>query len=426
MQWKNPMGQKIYNRCMLDCNPQIGFAPDASVGQQSGYTVIDLFAGCGGLSLGMRRAGFRVLAAVDLDLHATQVYEANSVSEHPVFHKDVQGFKPQMLRNATGIKTVDVMVAGLPCQGFSNARQVDGSNSGKRLVPDERRELFHPFMRYVRYFKPKVFIIENVVGMRATEDGRVYDALFRAASRAGYKLDCEVLHAAQFGVPQKRRRLIYVGVQKNLPPFKVGERIRPTHSEGGCRGRGLEPQVTLWEAIGDLPSLSAGTGGGRPNRQRLQKQLAKYGERYIRDVVNASPDRELTAHKARYHSERDLGDFDKLREGENSGQAERRGQKMDFPYSRKSFCDRYTRQKRNGLASTIVAHMSKDGLMFIHPTQRRSLTPREAARLQSFPDDFVFPVAQTHQYRLIGNAVPPLLACAVGRAVAAYLRELGR
>ena len=207
---------------------------------------------------------------------------------------------------------------------------------------------------------------------------------------SGYELDCGVLRAARFGVPQKRVRLVYVGVRKGLPPFPVEERIRPTHADSTKRVNGLEPQVTLWEAIGDLPRLAAGKGAKRPNRKRLESHRLRYGDRYLDKVLRVSECRELTTHVARPHNDRDLGDFGKLREGENSGQAEKRGEKMDFPYSRESFRDRYTRQHRNRLASTIVAHMSRDGLMFIHPTQLRSFTPREAARLQSFPDDFHF------------------------------------
>ena len=394
------------------------------MGQREKFTVIDLFAGCGGLSLGMQDAGFRLLAAVDSDPHAVEVYQANPVFHHPVLEEDLWRFSPQSLRESVGIQDVDVIVAGLPCQGFSHARQVDGANSGERLVVDKRRELFHPFMEHVRHFTPKVFVVENVVGMLSAEGGRIYDSFFREADKSGYELDCGVLRAARFGVPQKRVRLVYVGVRKGLPPFPVEERIRPTHADSIKRVNGLEPQVTLWEAIGDLPRLAAGKGAKRPNRKRLENHRRRYGDRYLDKVLRVSECRELTTHVARPHNDRDLGDFGKLREGENSGQAEKRGEKMDFPYSRESFRDRYTRQHRNRLASTIVAHMSRDGLMFIHPTQLRSFTPREAARLQSFPDDFVFPVARTHQYRLIGNAVPPLLARAVGRAVATYLRKL--
>jgi DNA (cytosine-5)-methyltransferase 1 len=142
---------------------------------------------------------------------------------------------------------------------------------------------------------------------------------------------------------------------------------------------------------------------------------------YLFDVREVKHAASLTAHRARPHSERDLRDFERLEEGESSAEAMRRGVEFEFPYDKSSFKDRYTRQHRKRPCSTIVAHLAKDGLMFIHPTQNRSLTPREAARIQSFPDWFHFPIARTHQFRVIGNAVPPLVGEAVGLAVKAYL-----
>jgi DNA (cytosine-5)-methyltransferase 1 len=179
-------------------------------------------------------------------------------------------------------------------------------------------------------------------------------------------------------------------------------------------------------AIGDLPILRAGGGVEEtdyPLKYR-ERYLKKFGPQFLTDVLEINRSAKLTSHVARRHSERDLRDFKKLREGENSSEAIKRGVKFDFPYDKNKFKDRYTRQDRREPCSTIVAHMSKDGLMFIHPTQNRSLTAREAARIQSFPDWFVFPVARTHQLRLIGNAVPPLVGEAVGDGVKHYLQTL--
>ena len=144
-------------------------------------------------------------------------------------------------------------------------------------------------------------------------------------------------------------------------------------------------------------------------------------EHYLENILEVGKAAKLTAHRARPHNEKDLRDFACLREGEHSGEAEARGVKMEFLYKRTCFTDRYKRQHREELCSTIVAHLSKDGLGFIHPTQNRSLTPREAARVQSFPDWFRFPVARTHQFRLIGNAVPPLVGEAVAEEVCSFL-----
>jgi DNA (cytosine-5)-methyltransferase 1 len=147
--------------------------------------------------------------------------------------------------------------------------------------------------------------------------------------------------------------------------------------------------------------------------ERRNASIAKYGRGYLDKTLEVQQAKKLTAHRARPHSARDLRDFARLLEGEHCAEAMKRGETFEFPYDRESFKDRYTRQHRNEPCSTIVAHLSKDGLTFIHPTQKRSLTPREAARVQSFPDWFQFPVSRTHQFPVIGNGVPPLVAEAI-------------
>jgi len=156
---------------------------------------------------------------------------------------------------------------------------------------------------------------------------------------------------------------------------------------------------------------------------RRHIHVERYGKKFLYDVLEVQRSSRLISHCARPHSKRDLRDFALLREGESSAEAIRRGVVFEFPYDKKNFKDRYTRQHRTEACSTIVAHMSKDGLMFIHPTQNRSLTPREAARIQTFPDWFHFLVPRTQQFRMIGNAVPPLVAEAIGLAIKTYLTK---
>jgi DNA (cytosine-5)-methyltransferase 1 len=178
-----------------------------------------------------------------------------------------------------------------------------------------------------------------------------------------------------------------------------------------------------------LPRLKAGGGVAVQDydlarRERHQRARGQAARGYLNNVLEIDRAAKLTGHDARPHSERDLRDFALLREGESSASAMRvRNMQFEFPYDKTHFKDRYTRQSRWKPCSTIVAHLSKDGLMFIHPTQNRSLTPRETARVQSFPDWFVFPKSRTHAYRLIGNAVPPLVAEAVGLAVLQFLDD---
>jgi DNA (cytosine-5)-methyltransferase 1 len=377
-------------------------------------TFIDLFAGCGGFTLGMERAGFKCLAAIDSNKEAIKVFRKNFPRVPHALKKNLTKFSPEHLAKRIGNVEIDVIVGGPPCQGFSTVRQRDGSNSGPRIVEDERRHLYQEFLRYVKHFKPKVFVMENVLGIKSADGGRYFTRVQQEARAIGYRVHPQTERAVDLGVPQKRIRQLIIGTRLDLPNY--------FSSELKAARRATE-SPTLGEAIGDLPRLKAGTGEEETDYDmaRRKEHVKKYGRRYLYKTLEVRRASKLTAHRARPHSERDLGDFDRLREGEHCAEAMKRGEKFDFPYDKANFKDRYTRQHRNEPCSTIVAHLSKDGLMFIHPTQKRSLTPREAARVQSFPDWFEFPIARTHQFRVIGNAVPPLVAEAVGIAVKSYL-----
>lgn len=344
-------------------------------------TCLDLFCGCGGFTLGMQRAGFHVLAAIDSNPEAIATLRANLVERRhpdllPVAHaleRDLTRFHPEelaaLLRDSPArplipsfspgggegarravegaTPTVDVIVGGPPCQGFSLARRRDGANHGQRLKPDPRRQLYREFLRFVDYFQPRVFVMENVPGLRTSADGKYFTRvqqeareLGRAQGRPGYRVHGQIEDAWELGVPQKRRRQLIIGVRADLPGyFPSGLKPAPR----------AEPQPVLGTAIGDLPILRA--GGGEDERDY--------------DLARRC----------------DHVDFALLKEGENSAVAMReRGVRFAFPYDKTKFRDRYTKQCRWQPCSTIVAHLSKDGLMFIHPTQNRSLTPREAAR----------------------------------------------
>ena len=389
-------------------------------------TCIDLFSGCGGFSLGMERAGFHTLAAIDVDPQAIQTYRKNFVNVPHVLQRDLTEYDPSELDVLLGGARVDVITGGPPCQGFSNVRKVDGANHGNRFVEDPRRYLYRDFLKFVSYFHPRVFVIENVLGIRTTAGGEFYTRVNSEARALGYRVHGEEIRAWQYGVPQKRIRQLIIGTKNELPIFVGSRFIAPTHSDSSNGGKGqLAPIVTLWEAIGDLLPLQAGTGAQscQYDLSLRKSQIARYSDRYIKSVLEVHKAKTLTAHVARPHNDRDLRDFDRLREGESSAVAMRdRNVIFEWPYSKEHFRDRYTRQHRDHPCSTIVAHLSKDGLMFIHPTQCRSLTAREAARVQTFPDWFLFPQARTHAFRLIGNAVPPVIGQAVGSGIRAYLQ----
>jgi len=236
---------------------------------------VDLFAGCGGFSLGMERAGFRALAAIDSNHDAVETYRANFPGVAHVLEKDLTKFNPSELESLLGGETVDVIIGGPPCQGFSKVRKVDGSNHGQRPIEDARRNLYQDFLRFVAHFRPRVFVIENVLGIRSAAGGDFFTRVHSEARALGYRVHGEEIRAWQYGVPQKRIRQLIIGTREELPIFARDRFMLATHadpasvspnveahktqSEANGRAR-LFPVVTLWEAIGDLPRLVAGRG----------------------------------------------------------------------------------------------------------------------------------------------------------------------
>lgn len=399
----------------------------AKIQRSSSTTFIDLFCGCGGFSAGLGRAGLTCLAGVDHNKLAIQTFKENHSSDTVSLVKDMTKFKPEELAELVGTDHVDLIVGGPPCQGFSTVRQFAGSNSGERLVPDPRRELYKFFLKFVEFFRPKVFVMENVLGIKRMQNGIYFSAIQHEARNIGYRVIAEEVNAWEYGVPQKRVRQLFIGTLSELPVFVSSQCLAKTHSPSH-RTDGLLPLVTLGEAIDDLPVLEAGDERVVQDYDlsRRAKYLKTYSGRYLSDVLDAERSESLTWHCARPHNARDLRDFARLREGETSSKALARGVEMEFPYDKSSFKDRYTRQSRDRLCSTIVAHLKSDGLMFIHPTQIRSLTPREAARIQSFPDTFRFSGSRSDVFTQIGNAVPPLVGRAVGLGIRKYLEGSAR
>ena len=364
----------------------------------------------------MERAEFQCLAAIDFNSEAVQVFKANFPDVPHALEKDLTQFSPAELGELMGRDRVDVIVGGPPCQGFSQARQADGANHGPRMIDDPRRHLYREFLKFVAHFQPKVFVMENVLGIRSASGGDYFTRVQAEGRALGYRVVPRIEDAHKLGVPQMRRRQLFVGIRTDVAGYLPVE-IEP--AQRAVLG------ASLGDAIMDLPVLDSNDGDQVMNYDLdlRAKHVRGNKHHFIYRVLQANLALKLTAHVSRPHSDRDLRDFALLKEGDNSREAMRRGIEFEFPYDKTTFKDRYTRQHRDRPCSTIVAHMSKDGLMFIHPTQPRSLTPREAARVQTFPDWFYFPVTRTHQYRVIGNAVPPLVGEAVGQAVANLLKS---
>lgn len=387
-------------------------------------TFIDLFSGCGGFSAGLEQAGMNCLAGIDHNEQAIHTFKANHSDSTIALVKDMTQFQPKELERLIGRNHVDVIVGGPPCQGFSSARQYSGSNSGERLVEDPRRDLYKYFLKFVNHFRPKVFVMENVLGIKKMQNGVYFTAIQNEARKIGYRVAPIEVNTWEYGVPQKRIRQLFIGTLTELPIFVPAQLIQKTHSLTP-KEDGLSPIVTLGEAIEDLPHLKAGDERIIQDYdiQLRKSYLEKYSGNFLTEVLDIEHADKLTWHCSRPHNDRDLRDFARLREGETCSRAISRGVEMEFPYDRSSFKDRYTRQDRNSLCSTIVAHLKSDGLMFIHPTQVRSLTPREAARVQTFPDTFKFSGSRSHVFTQIGNAVPPLIGRKVGLGILRYFAQ---
>ena len=260
------------------------------------------------------------------------------------------------------------------------------------FIKDDRRQLYREFLNYVGHFKPRVFVMENVLGIQSAAGGEHFTRVQHEARLLGYRVVSQVADAFALGVPQKRRRQLIHRVSAVISPDFFRRSLRLLRAPSSAQ--------PLARRSRDLPRLEAGKGAESADYdlRRRERHLAywrKPARNYLYQVCEVTQASKLTAHRARPHSARDLGDFFCYAKAKICT-AMREGVEFEFPYDKSSFKDRYTRQSRRKPCSTIVAHLSKDGLVFIHPTQNRSLTPREAARIQSFPDWFQFTVARTN------------------------------
>jgi DNA (cytosine-5)-methyltransferase 1 len=383
-------------------------------------TVVDLFAGGGGLSEGFSRAGFKTLAAVEKDEMAARTYRLNhpGVPDDRVIEQDIRSLTAADLKRLAG-KHLDVLAGAPPCQGFSSVGfRSKKSLLGYRPEEDDRNHLYETMVEAALVLRPRLFLMENVPGMKSAkrEDHSFLDAAAKLLQeKGGYRTDVWRLNASAFGVPQDRIRLFLVASRLKVMP------VVPTADYQDTRSQHLDhdalPPIGLSEVIFDLPERAAGEGvsieGWKPPEQagdpRYRRYLTKFG------IVR--PSRVLYQHTVRYHNPNDLELYAMLRPGEDSVHAiERHGRRDLMRYRRDVFDDKYARLRPDRPCKTIVSHLAKDGNGYIHPTQVRSISLREAARVQSFHDGYVFCGSPSDQWIQLGNAVPPVLAEAIARS----------
>lgn len=362
-------------------------------------TVVDLFCGAGGLSEGFRQAGFHVVAGSDYDPAAGRTFAATH-PEATFFGGRIQDLAVGDILSATGLKKGDleVLVGGPPCQGYSVY------NHG-RGVDDPRAGLFREYLRIVAGLMPKWLVMENVSGLTSIADGGIIREIEAGMDALGYKVKWQILKAEEYGVPQERRRIVFIA-------NRIGAPIR--HPQR-THGPGLRPYVTIWDAISDLPPLENGDGQGTekylsPPSTEYQAALREGARRLVNHSASrlAAVNVERMRHIPPGGSWRDIP-FDLLPAGMKKAK-------------RSDHTKRYGRPRKTDLACTILTKCDVHWGAYIHPVQDRAFTVREAARLQAFPDTFEFLGSRTEQYVQVGNAVPPLL----GRAIANALIESGK
>lgn len=392
------------------------------INTDSPFTTLDLFCGAGGLTEGFRQAGFRCLYGNDIMHEALETFGFNH-TESLTDNRSVEEINPAEIRSKLGIEQgeLDVLAGGPPCQGFS-------INAPERFLDDPRNRLFTHYAKFLAEFLPKAFVFENVPGLLSLGDGLVFRLIQNEFERLGYTLKTKILFAAHYGVPQERWRLIILGSQNG-----VIEHPKPTHNAvGRANFRGgknlifnfdnneretLLPFVTVGEAIGDLSVLLMGEGS---EEIEYNKEAKSDYSKMIRNPLGktfnhfapmlSKQNKERMKHVPPGGSWRDIP-FELLPKGMQRAR-------------RSDHTKRYGRLRPDSLSGTVLTKCDPHwGTVFL-PDQNRTLTVREAARLQSFPDDYRFCGSRVSQYVQVGNAVPVLLAKAIAGEVKKHLENL--
>jgi len=412
---------------------------------------IDLFAGAGGLSEGFTRMGFTPIAHVEMNKDACDTlrtravfhwlrengkeniyynylksenrdkdffWKENGVPQHVVdsvinkeISKETLSEIFELIDSILGDKNVDVVIGGPPCQAYSVA-----GRARKNMDGDPRNFLYQYYIKFLKKYRPKMFVFENVPGILSAKNGEYLDKIFEAVRNAGYELSLptnsqKFLNSKNFGVLQDRKRVIIVGWRKELalsyPDFEI-----------------TEPKFKiLKDLFADLPELK--NGEGTMNAVKYKKPTTEYlKQSKIRGEIDF-----VTQHIARPNNENDLEIYRMAVEEMNQGKRlnyAKLPERLIRHKNTSSFTNRFQVVNGDGISHTVVAHIAMDGHYYIHPDikQNRSITIREAARIQSFPDDYFFEGSRTAVFKQIGNAVPPLMAEKIAKKIKEILKNI--
>lgn len=410
---------------------------------------IDLFAGAGGLSEGFIQAGFNPIAHVEMNEFAARTLETRSayyylkqVGKLNLYYDYLRGkidrdalmkeipkhvvqtvlcktmsdeTLPGIMKTIDGImklrkiEKVDVIIGGPPCQAYSLVGRAQSKHMEVPMSEDPRNRLYILYGRMLKKYKPRMFVFENVMGIESANGGSTWKNLKKYLRRVGYEIECREQNASDFGVLQNRRRMIIIGWLKdsglNYPEFTR-----------------VEISAVVNDLFADLPELTPGKSATSYGRKKPSQYVTERGIRTADDV--------LTHHQARPNKDRDIEIYETAIRLWNDGH--KRLNYSELPVrlithkNTTSFTDRFkVVEGDEPCCHTVLAHLSKDGHYFIHPDieQHRSITVREAARIQSFPDSYYFEGPRTSQFVQIGNAVPPMMAKGIAEKIAEELRQ---
>ncbi len=378
--------------------------------------MIDLFAGAGGLSCGLEQSGFTPVLANELVAQYAHTYQVNH-PETKVIIGDVRQVDEKELHSLVrAYGEIDLIAGGPPCQGFS-------VNAPVRSLDDPRNHLFKEYLRIVAEIRPKAVLIENVPGIISLGRGTVVEQIYQTLEKLGYKVNHRILFAGHYGVPQMRFRTVFIGILDHAsdilfpqPQYYAAAAANFQGSKDLCYTLApmdellLKPKVTVWDAISDLPELR---GGESSDEYAYTEEPQSAFQAYARECSSS-----ITSHFCSKLSSINMERLKYIPQG---------GNWRDIPFDllpngmkrarRSDHTRRYGRLDPNQLCSTIMTKCDPHWGSFFHPTQDRAISVREAARIQSFPDSYLFTGNMTQRYEQVGNAVPPLLGKAVGKTI---------
>jgi len=387
-----------------------------------GPRIVDFFCGAGGLSLGFSQEGFQIDLANDYEDVCIETFKYNhpELPDNRVIHGDIR----KIVDNLDNYihNDIDVVIGGPPCQGFSSANQ-------QRIIDDPRNELYKYFLKAIEKITPKIVVMENVKGMlpyaqQVVEDYRNI-SIKKRNKKYSYSVDCKVLVSNDFGVAQKRQRLIFIAIRNDVCKNR---KVTPTdiikEIENSCQKNSDHVLRDALEFIKPLDAPRIKNITELDDEITGKKVDVNYFEgnenTYLKLINEGRKIDYVFNHKARFTNDINYEIYDKLGQGED-GTSEKIKHIMPYKHRNHIFKDKYFKLVADKPSRTITAHLKMDCHSHIHPFQIRSISPREAARIQSFPDDYLFLGAYLKTYMQIGNAVPPVMARGIAKIIKMYL-----